>query len=77
MENQIENPGMLCTGENCGAWVYAIHITADYDWLCDDCYAVHVEDIIVAEISKEVYHERDPNLVDSACRTAYSGSNCN
>ena len=74
MENQVENPGMLCTGENCGAMVYSIHITADYDWLCTDCYSSHVEDLIVAEISKEVYHEHTPN---SACRTAYSGSNCN
>ena len=52
MENQIENPGMKCQGRNCGAMVYVIHITEDYDWLCDDCYSVHIEDRIIEEFRK-------------------------
>ena len=60
MENLIENPGMKCQGRNCGAQVYSIHITEDYDWLCTDCYSVRVEDVIIREISKEVYHENAP-----------------
>ena len=57
MENQVESLGMKCQGENCGARVFSIHITEDHDWLCDDCYSTHIEDLIVAEISKEVYHD--------------------
>jgi hypothetical protein len=49
---QEENPGMLCTGENCGCMVYVINITDNYDWLCDDCHTVYIEDKIMEVFRK-------------------------